>query len=186
MGAGTGFGVAHLVPCADGHALVASEGGHAGFAPANEDERRLLDWLAARHGRVSIETVLSGSGLVEIDAALHEFSGIHARHTPEEIAQRTAADPHSISAQALEKFCNIFGAVAGDIALVSGARGGVFLAGGVAMRNREALKQSRFAERFADKGAMSDYVSGIPVYLITAEHAALKGAALWFAKLNAE
>lgn len=181
MGAGTGFGVAQLVPDPGGHALVATEGGHASFAPGDALEVKLWQKLRETSDRVSIEMLLSGDGLATIHQTLQSFDGVAERLMPEEICLRALEDAGSPSGRSLDLFCNILGTVAGDIALIHGAAGGVYLAGGVLTKNAGALKQSRFVERFKAKGVASSYVENIPVYLIRAEHAALRGAALWFA-----
>ncbi|MEY4880493.1 MAG: glucokinase [Pseudomonadota bacterium] len=183
MGAGTGFGATLLAPCGSGYALVSTESGHAAFAPTDAWEMRFLQRRIESDGHVSIESILSGKGLGFVHEALHDFAGTTRKaRTPEDICRRALEDSGSTSAKALEIFCNIFGSVAGDIALTQGARGGVYLAGGVLLKNQASLMQSAFAERFAAKGIMSPYVADIPVFLIKAEHVALRGAALWFAQ----
>lgn len=181
MGAGTGFGVALLAPCGPRYSLIATEGGHAGFAPRDDLENRLWEHLHREAARVSIETVLSGAGLSRIYEALHAFNGETEHSDPQTICRRALEDRHSIAHQALQLFCAIFGAVAGDIALLHGASGGIYLAGGVLMKNRQSLAESRFVDRFKGKGVMSPFVENIPVHLIRSDYAGLKGAALWFA-----
>jgi glucokinase len=181
MGAGTGFGAALLARCEDGYSLIATESGHASFAPSDALEMRLWEYLRADAAHVSIEMLLSGTGLSTIYAALYAFRGQKRHRSPEDICRRAAENPNSVSAEALRLFCDIFGATAGNIALTQGATGGVYLAGGVLMKNHDSLRQSNFAARFAAKGVMSPYVAKIPVKLIRSERAALRGAALWFA-----
>ena len=182
IGAGTGFGVALLAPCENGHALVSTEGGHASFAPTDALEGRIWESLNRTQEHVSIETLLSGGGLVALHAILSGFDGERRNDTAEEISARAAEDGESLSAVALTLFFDILGSVAGDVALLHGAKGGVYLAGGVVTKNQTWLKRSRFAERFCAKGVMSHYVADIPAYLITDSYAALKGAALWGVK----
>lgn len=184
MGAGTGFGVALLVPDLNGYRLVSTEGGHAAFAPSDESEARIWKKLRQTHEHVSIETLLSGNGLSALHEILTALDGRDEKRTPEEIAQRAAEDECSSSAKTLGLFFDILGSVAGDIALLHGATGGVYLAGGVVSKNEVWLKRSRFAERFSAKGVMSPYVADIPVYLVESQYAALRGAALWGAKQN--
>jgi glucokinase len=182
MGAGTGFGCALLPPCGGRFGLVATEGGHASFAPTDATELRLWEWLKAREERVSVESVLSGRGLALLYSALCEWDGGKDKRYPEEISREAARDPSSPSARALDLFCNILGSVAGDIVLTQGAAGGAYLGGGVVMKNSAALMKSRFVERFSAKGGISRYLERIPVFLIRSEYAALKGAALWCAE----
>jgi glucokinase len=181
MGAGTGFGCALLPPCGGRFGLVATEGGHISFAPTDETELRLWEWLRQREKRVSVESVLSGRGLALLYSALCEWDGARDKRSPEEISREAARDPSSPSGRAVELFCNIFGSVAGDVVLVQGALGGAYLGGGVVMKNSEALMRSRFVERFSAKGVMARYLEKVPVFLIRSEYAALKGAALWAA-----
>jgi glucokinase len=181
MGAGTGFGCALLAPCGGHYELVATEVGHSSFAPTDELELKVWQWLRERLGRVSVESVLSGAGLALLYQALREFDGVKETRSPREISREAAEGPDSSSARAFELFCNIFGGVAGDIVLTQGAAGGVYLGGGVLMKNAAALMRSRFSERFSAKGVMAPYMERIPVYLIRSEYAALKGAALWAA-----
>ena len=181
MGAGTGFGLTLLAPCGGSYVPVATEGGHAAFAPHGEVERQLWECLAAQGPHVSVERVLSGAGLSAIYEMLSSDKGEKAKLMPREIGRRAGEDENSTAARALTLFCDIFGAVAGDIALIHGATGGVYLGGGILRKNRTSLRQSKFTERFGTKGAMSGFAEKIPVTLIEADHAALKGAALWFA-----
>jgi len=177
-GAGTGFGVAGLVRSDRGDQTVASEGGHAAFAPADALEAEVLAWLREKHGRVSIERVLSGPGLADVYRAL---SALRAR--PAELADEKAvlaaglagADP--IASEALDMFCGVLGSVAGDLALTFGARGGAFLSGGIAPRMIDRLTSGAFRRRFEDKGRLSDYTADIPTWLIVHPYAALVGAA---------
>ena len=182
MGAGTGFGVAMLVPCGMDYGLVATEGGHASFAPVDEDEVLVWRHLRAKNPHVSIENILSGTGLANLHEALHALRGVSRRGRPEEISRRALAEPNSTSARALELFCNIFGSVAGNIALTQGATGGVFLGGGVLIKNLPSLRKSRFVERFSAKGVMTPLLAGIPVDAVSYEYTALRGAALWYAR----
>jgi glucokinase len=181
MGAGTGFGVALLAPCGGRYSLVPTEGGHASFPPIDDLELRIWQLLRRKSPHVSVESILSGPGLAALHEALHALDGVERRRTPEQICSRAAEDPTSTSARALTLFCNIFGSVAGNIVLTQGALGGVYLGGGVLMKNSAALFASNFVERFSAKGVMSPYLEQVPIWLIRAEYAALKGAALWFA-----
>jgi glucokinase len=177
LGAGTGFGVAGLARSERGDVPVATEGGHAGFAPSDEVELEVWRRLNARYGRVSIERLLSGQGLYDLYTVLSELDG-HAPALPDEMAVTTeglVGDP--IAAQALDRFGGILGAVAGDLALTFGARGGVFVSGGIAPRMAERLSSGTFRARFEDKGRLSDYVAGIPTYLVLHPYPAIVGAA---------
>lgn len=177
LGAGTGFGVSCLARYRQLSLPIATEGGHIGFAPQSDAEIAVLCALQRRFGRVSIERVLSGPGLENLHAALEEISG---RQPPSleaaEIVEKANAG-HDVCAAALDMFCSIFGAVAGDFALAHGARGGVFIAGGIAKKILPILVKSQFRARFEDKGRLSYYVEAIPTRLILHEDATFLGAA---------
>jgi glucokinase len=178
LGPGTGLGVGLVVPTRLGLRVVPTEGGHAAFAPRNDLERMVAEHVARTHGYVSWERVISGMGLPEIDAALAAADGRTSRsRTPGEItkAALSGSDPHARAA--VELFCTALGGFASDVAVIAGARGGVYLGGGILPRIVELLRASGFVARFTDKGPMSPYVEAIPVKLIVSDKAALLGAA---------
>jgi glucokinase len=157
---------------------MATEGGHVGFAPQGEGEIAVLVALERRFGRISVERVLSGPGLENLYAALvgiegHDWTRVSAAEIVEGAGRGDA-----ICAQALDMFCAIFGSVAGDFALAHGARGGVYIGGGIAKKIEKVLLASRFRACFEDKGRLSHYVQAIPTRLILNDDAALFGAAL--------
>jgi glucokinase len=177
LGAGTGFGVAALARSERGDLAIATEGGHAAFAPNDDVEVAVLKRLAEKYGRVSIERLLSGQGLYDLYCALAEQQGM-AAVLPDETAVTTeglVGDP--LAAATLERFGGILGAVAGDLALTFGARGGIFVSGGIAPRIAEKLAAGPFRKRFEDKGRLSDYVAAIPTYLVLHPYPAIVGAA---------
>jgi glucokinase len=177
LGAGTGFGVSCLARYGDRTVPMATEGGHMGFAPSDAEELAALQLMWKQEGRVSIERILSGSGLEHLYRTLEQLAGRAAPPlTAAEIsaaALRNEAGPRA----ALTMFCSIFGAVAGDLALAHGARGGVYIAGGIAEKIEEFLIQSPFRHRFEDKGRLTAYVAAIPTQLIVYPDIALLGAA---------
>jgi glucokinase len=176
LGAGTGFGAACLARFRGRTAPLSTEGGHAGFAPGNEAEHAVLERLMQRFGRVSIERVLSGPGLQNLYQALCEIGGeASAVLEPADIVARREQDP--VCREAVDMFCGIYGAVAGDFALSYGARGGVYLAGGIAQKIEPILHASQFRARFEDKGRMSHFVQPIATRLIVSEDTAHFGAA---------
>jgi glucokinase len=178
LGAGTGFGVSCLARYRQLSVPVATEGGHMGFAPQGEQEIFVLLSLERRFGRISVERVLSGPGLENLYAALGEIEGLnHAHPSAAEIVEAAGAGD-ALCRSALDMFCTIFGSVAGDFALAHGARGGVFIAGGIAGKIQHFLLGSRFRSRFEDKGRLSPYVEVIPTRLILNDDAALLGAAM--------
>lgn len=177
LGAGTGFGVSCLARYRGRVVPVATEGGHIGFAPSDEQELAVHRQLMHRFGRVSVERLLSGPGLENIHQALEELAG----HTPvpltaAQIAER-AARGEDMCRGALTMFCSVYGSVAGDFALAHGARGGVYIAGGIAQKIEAFLRESPFRARFESKGRLSGYVQPIPTVLIANDEAALLGSA---------
>jgi len=178
MGAGTGFGASALVAYEGHRAVMTTEGGHIGFAPADELEVEVLRVLSRRFGRVSIERILSGPGLVNLHQALGEIEGREAAcESPDEVT--ALADAGDAGAKlTVERFCAILGSAAGDLALAYGARGSVFLAGGVAARLEAVLQNGGFRRRFEAKGRFQGYMAAIPTKLILrSSGAALLGAA---------
>ncbi len=176
MGAGTGFGVAGLARADRGDVAVATEGGHASFAPQDDVEIELWRVLKARFGRVSNERLLSGAGLHDIYEALADMDGATITLSDEkQVIENAGVD--DLAARAIERFCAILGSVAGDLALSFGARGGVFISGGIAPRLGERLAASRFRERFEDKGRLRPYLEQIPTSLVLHPYPAIVGAA---------
>ena len=180
VGAGTGFGAAALVRDGRAEMATATEGGHVSFAPVDEVEIEILSILARRFGRVSLERLLSGVGLQNLYGALAEISGrpdlAEAAPEPATITARALAGDDALCVQAVERFCAILGSAAGDFALAYGARGGVYVAGGVAPRILPLLQVSRFRERFEAKGRFKDYMATIPTRVVVHPFAALLGA----------
>jgi glucokinase len=174
VGPGTGFGVGGCIPAAEGVVALVSEGGHASFAPTDEVEISILKSLGARFGRLSIERILSGPGLVVLAEAMGAVPGTL---TPQGITQAARGDAGGFEGRVFARFCAILGSVAGDLALTMGARGGVLIAGGILPAMREALAASEFRARFEAKGRFADYMRDIPTRLIVQDFAGLIGAA---------
>lgn len=170
---GTGLGVAAWL--SEGLALP-SEGGHASFAPENEAEDALLRALRQAHGHVSLERLISGPGLVEIHRILAVADvAAPAFTTAAEITAAAIAGSCSLSVRTLEHFCAILGSVAGNLALTFGARGGVYIAGGIAPRMLPFLARSGFRQRFAGKGRLTEWLAHIPTRVIQRPDVALLG-----------
>ena len=179
LGPGTGFGVSALVRDAHGREMaMPSEGGHACFPPGDPVEDEILRILRRRYDRVSIERLICGPGLLNMHRALAEIDGRETHiDDPAQITRTAMADPNSPCGATLARFCAILGAVAGDIALTTGARGGVYIAGGIVPRILPFIKASPFRQRFERKGRFKAYMSEIPTKVIMHKHAALLGAA---------
>lgn len=177
LGAGTGFGVAGLARSERGDMAVSTEGGHAAFAPSDDVEVAVWSELRARHGRVSIERLLSGRGLFDIYGVLARLKQTEASLTDEKAVFEAAAKGDALAGETLDRFCGILGSVAGDLALSFGARGGVFVSGGIAPRLADRLASGAFRARFEDKGRLGAYVKDIPTSLVLHPYPALIGAA---------
>lgn len=178
LGAGTGFGVSMVVRTERGDIAIPSEGGHAGFAPYDGVEAAIWASLRRTHGRVSIERLLSGPGLYSLYRGLADVRGVAADLRDEkEVLAAGHQGGDLLADETLDRFCEILGSVAGDLALTCGARGGVYVSGGIAPRMADRLAGGGFRRRFEDKGRLSDYTRDIPTYLIVHPYAALVGAA---------
>lgn len=177
IGAGTGLGVGTLLRQPDGRWLVLpGEGGHVDLPIGSLREAELWQTLYRQLGHVRAEDVLSGNGLLALYRAICLLDGHHPQHlTPAEITAAGLAGER-IAAEVLEQFSCWLGRVAGNNVLTLGARGGVYIVGGVVPRFAERFLHSGFAGSFSDKGCMSDYLHGIPVWLVTAEYPGLTGA----------
>jgi glucokinase len=185
IGAGTGLGVAYAFAQGKRYRIIAGEGGHAGFAPADDEQMRLWQALHAQLGRVSAEHVLSGAGLVRIYEFLRaEFPGVPAllervRTEGAAAVSRLAleqGDP--LACRALDLFIACYGAAAGDHALAVMARGGVYVAGGIARKILSRLAAGGFTAAFNAKGEHARLNLRVPVHVVTTERLGLLGAAL--------
>ena len=171
VGAGTGLGMAIVLPQGDTWRVVPGEGGHVAFAPADEEQMALWSFLRERHGRVTWERVVSGPGL----AAIHEFvAGVYL--PPEEIATRAQALPNSAERRSLDLFLTAYGAFAGDMAMACLGRGGVFLAGGIAAKLLPVLRQSGFLAAFNAKAEHAAIAARMPIHVATDPLLGLHGA----------
>lgn len=175
-GAGTGLGVCTLVPFEGGYRVLEGEGGHVDFGATNAREYAVLQILTARYGRISAERLLSGAGILNIYTALAQIDGHSIQHTDPAAVTAAALTGDLFAVQALEMFCGLLGAFAGNLALTVGARGGVYIAGGIAPRFTALLARSSFRERFEDKGRLRAYLAGIPVRIVLKNDLGLSGA----------
>lgn len=172
LGPGTGLGAAIGAPCAAGWIAIAGEGGHIDLAPVDDEELEIWHRLRRAHGRVSAETILCGPGLERLHAAV---SGEQLRAKEiDEAAWR--GEPDALRTHAL--FTRWLGRVAGNLALIAGARGGVYIAGGILPRWRARFDVAAFRRAFEDKAPYSAWLSAIPAYLITYPQPGLLGLAV--------
>ena len=176
-GAGTGLGVAHLVHVDKRWVSLPGEGGHVDFAPNSEEEDQILRILRGEMGHVSAERVLSGAGLVNLYRAVVKADKREPENLkPKDVSTRALDDSCIDSRRALSLFCVIMGRFGGNLALTLGTFGGVYIAGGIVPRFLEFFKASGFRAAFEDKGRFKDYVTNIPVYMITHDQPGLLGA----------
>jgi glucokinase len=187
VGAGTGLGAALMTWSGEDYAVHASEAGHADFAPLDEIQDGLLAYLRRAYGRVSYERVLSGSGLAQIFNYLTEGRGAAPSPALLEALTRepdaavvvsefglTGRDP--VAVRALDLFAAIYGAFAGNIALTVLARGGVYIAGGIAPKIAAKLKDGTLARAFTSKGRFSGLLSTFPLHVVMNSRVGLYGA----------
>ena len=187
VGAGTGLGVAYLDPSADPPRVYSTEGGHADFAPRDDVEWGLARYLRGKHGRASWERVLSGSGLADVYGYLAD-SG-YAKESASVRAEMDDGDPAQVVSRhglahdddlcerALQIFVSVYGSLAGNVALTIGARGGVFIAGGIAPRILDALRDGPFLRSFLERGRLREYVADMPLSVVLSGDVGLLGAA---------
>lgn len=178
IGPGTGLGVSALIPNNGQWVLVAGEGGHVTLAASTPEEDAIIAVLRKRWTHVSAERALSGSGLVNLYEALCQIEGVSPQALmPSDVTGRAVAKTDATCVKAFAHFCALLGSVAGDLALTIGAVGGVYIAGGILLRFKEAFASSAFRERFESKGRFSTMLGRIPTRLILEESPALLGLA---------
>lgn len=181
MGPGTGLGSAVLLPGHPRAQVLATEAGQISLASGNEREIEILRVLGRDRPYVSVEDALSGPGLLKLYHALSELRGASVRWlTPAEVTAAAMAGNDAAAVETLEVFCGMLGSFVGDLALLYGASGGVYLAGGILPQIQPFLLASTFAERYFNKGVMRAWLQQIPVRLIEHGQLGVIGAAGWF------
>lgn len=178
VGVGTGLGVGGVVAKQGAFSVLATEGGHASFAPTSELSIDVLRWLRKKYGRVSAERVLSGAGLANVYQALCEIAG---QHVPElsaaEITTRAGTGSDENCVEAVGLFCEILGSFAGDLALTLGAWQGVLISGAMLGHFDRATLERRVRSGFEYKGRFTPAMRSVPLETITHPHVELLGAA---------
>jgi glucokinase len=173
---GTGLGMACVVVGPAGRCVVTSEGGHASLAGSSDHQDRVIAILRRRFGRVSAERVLSGPGLVNLHQATAELEGCDSpRRTPSAVTEAAFDGSSPVCRTTIDTFCAFLGAVAGDVALTFGARGGVYIGGGIVPRFVDQLAHSAFRDQFVSKGRMRAYLERIPTRVILHPNPAFVG-----------
>ncbi|NOX43647.1 MAG: glucokinase [Gammaproteobacteria bacterium] len=194
LGAGTGLGEGVMYWNQDHYDILPSEGGHSDFAPTNPAQVELYQFLKNKLPRVSNEDVISGKGLANIFSYLRsldesqvtrEFDiALNDGDIASVVSRFALQKKNPLALQALDMFCQIYGAQAGNLALTCLATGGVYIAGGIAAKNIGRLKEGGFMSAFADKGKMSVLMNKIPVKVVVNENVGLMGSALAATRLK--
>jgi glucokinase len=184
IGPGSGLGISILVPADGGVIPIEGEGGHVTMPAANDREAAVFELMRARFDHLSAERFLSGPGLVNLYNALCELSGEPAApFTASQITDPRTEENEPRAREARDMFCAMLGTIAGNLALTAGARGGVYIAGGIVPKLGDAFAQSQFRARFEAKGRFKSYLAAIPTYVMTHPEPALLGAASLVAQL---
>lgn len=178
IGPGTGLGVGGLLIRGRRPFPLATEGGHVDFAPGNPEEIAILQQLSQEFGRVSIERLISGMGLVNLHRALSRIAGADPGPMEPRDVTRLAAEGDPRCMRAVDVFCSVFGAASGDLVLTLGAWDGVFLAGGLVPRLIDTLQHSAFRTRFEHKGRFSPTMATIPTLAVMHPQPGLLGTAV--------
>ena len=178
LGPGSGLGVSGMIPTGKKWMPLAGEGGHGTMAPYTDRESAVLGVLRRHLDHVSAERVLSGPGLVNLYNALAEVNGVPAQqYTAAQITDEVTGRDDALCREATEMFCAMLGTVGGNLALTLGAKGGVYIGGGIVPRLGERFGASQFRERFTAKGRFRDYLAAIPTYVVTHPLPAFLGCA---------
>ncbi len=179
IGAGTGLGVSGLIPAHDVWIPLEAEGGHVTFSPFDELEIDILELAGKEYRHVSAERFLSGRGIEFLYELLSEIKeGERRSLSARDIIERASVEKNGLCDQVIDVFCKMFGTVAANLALTLGAKGGVYIGGGIIPRLGERFLVSGFRKRFEDKGRFSGYLAEIPVFVITDTYAAFGGVSL--------
>jgi glucokinase len=183
LGPGSGLGVSGLVPSKNGWIALTGEGGHATMAPASDRESAVLDRMRGHFDHVSAERVLSGPGLVNLYNTLAELDGVSARgYTAPQITDLAIGGDDPVCVETLAMFCAMLGTMAGNLALTLGARGGVYIGGGIVPKLGQTFTQSAFRQRFEAKGRFRSYLEAIPTFVVTRPLPAFLGCAALLAQ----
>jgi len=183
FGPGTGLGVAALVYHDGRPQPMVSEGGHIGFAPADEFEQRVLEFAQTRFARVSWERILSGPGLELIDEVSRQQLGVPGpNRSASQIVAAAKAGDCPVAAHSIACFGGLLGSFGGDLALMFRANGGVVIGGGIALRIAPLISLAQLRQRFAQKGRFSGWLENLPLTILRSPNAALHGAARAFAE----
>ena len=181
LGPGTGLGAAVWIPTGKRAVVLATEAGQAALTPGNALEMALLAEMLKTRTHVPVEYALSGPGLMNLHTALCALRGTRNQYkAPGEITAAAISGSDPLARESLEVFCGLLGSAVGDMALLYGVQGGIYLAGGILPQIREFLINSSFVERFLNKGPMRAALERIPVRLVEHGQLGVIGAANWY------
>ncbi len=177
LGPGTGLGMCTLVPVNHGFMVLDGEGGHTHFAPTSAQEIAILNELKTRFELVSLERLLSGAGIINIYQALCNLQSADIIHQKAaDITSAAIEGNDGLAVEVLSVFCRILGTTAGNFAMMTGARGGVYIAGGIAPRIINFIANSECRSQFENKGRFTSYVKNIPLRILLKDQPGLHGA----------
>ena len=183
LGPGSGLGVSGLVSSKSGWIALTGEGGHATMAASTDRESAVLDRMRRQFDHVSAERVLSGPGLVNLYNTLAQLDGLLSRgYTAPQITDLAIRAEDTLCVATLAMFCAMLGTMAGNLALTLGARGGVYIGGGIVPRLGQTFTASPFRERFEAKGRFQAYLAAIPTFVVTHPLPAFLGCAALLAQ----
>ncbi|WP_343125522.1 glucokinase [Oleiagrimonas sp. MCCC 1A03011] len=181
VGPGTGLGSAAILPMQPQPLVLPTEAGQIALAPRGELEIGILGVMESRYRHVSYEHVLSGPGLLRLYQALCTLRAMPCRlERPEQITEAALQGSDDEARQTLDVFCALLGSFVGDLAMLYGASGGIWLAGGILPQIRSYLARSTFVERFLDKGRMRAFLQRVPIRLMEHGQLGVIGAAGWY------
>ena len=179
LGPGTGLGVSGAIYAGDYWLPLQSEGGHASYGPLDDRETAVINVIRKHRDHISAESLVSGPGLVLLYESIAKCDGVeHELLSPEQIANKALRKSDVSADEAVSMLCGILGSIAGNLALTLGARGGVFIGGGIVPKLGDYFDSSPFRTRFESKGRFSKYLSEIPTQVINSKYPALIGAAV--------
>ncbi|QNM98447.1 glucokinase [Chitinimonas koreensis] len=182
LGAGTGLGVSGLIPAhlpgePQRWVPLQGEGGHVSFSPFNDREDEILRILRREFGHVSAERLLSGPGVVKLHQALAELDGRPLDALSAAEITRRGVDGDPLCREVVDTFCGMLGTAAANLAITLGARGGLYIGGGIVPKLGDYFATSPFRRRFEQKGRFSNYLAAVPSFVIVANNPALRGTA---------